>query len=58
MTGQWPSAPGPAYGPALRLAYTLVAYIWCQFEAYLCRNNWQQNLNTSTEWADRQKYKN
>jgi hypothetical protein len=34
----------------------ILVYIGCQFEAYLCRNNWQQNLNTSTEWADRLKY--
>jgi hypothetical protein len=35
----------------------ILVYIGCQFEAYLSRNNWQLNLNPSTEWKDRQKYK-
>jgi hypothetical protein len=39
------------------LDWHIRAYIWCKFEAYLCRNNWQKNLNMSMLWADRQKFK-
>jgi hypothetical protein len=40
-----------------QLDWHILAYIWCKFKANLCRNNWQQNLNTSMAWVDAQKFK-
>jgi len=30
----------------------ILAYMWCKFEAYLCRNNWSKDLNMAMGWAD------
>jgi len=53
---KWESPP-PYNRPTDRqLDQHILAYIWRIFEANLCRNNWQNNLNTSVAlaWVDRQ----
>ena len=29
----------------------ILAYMWCKFEAYLCRNNRPKNLNMAMAWV-------
>jgi len=55
-TGRNEKMTGHRHRPTDRhLDRHILAYMWCKFEAHLCRNNWQKNSNTFMAWADMQK---